>query len=46
MVHVEANSDQYPDDPQRYELVFDNLRAAATSVPETPALIRNMVNDL
>ncbi|WP_037957141.1 helix-turn-helix domain-containing protein [Streptomyces sulphureus] len=46
VVYVEANSDQYPHDVSRYELVFDNLRAAAASVPETLALIRNMVNDL
>ncbi|MDJ1130440.1 Scr1 family TA system antitoxin-like transcriptional regulator [Streptomyces iconiensis] len=45
MVYVEANSDQYPDDVQRYEVVFDNLRAAAASAPETLTLIRNMVND-
>nr|WP_274598905.1 helix-turn-helix transcriptional regulator [Streptomyces albus] len=46
VVYVEANSDQYPDDVPRYESVFVNLRAAAVSVPETLALIRNMVNDL
>lgn len=46
VVYVEANSDQYPSDVPRYELAFDNLRAAAASVPETLALIRNMVNDL
>lgn len=46
VVYVEANSDPYPGDVQRYEVVFDNLRAAAVSVPQTLALIRNMVKEL
>ncbi|TSB19975.1 helix-turn-helix domain-containing protein [Streptomyces benahoarensis] len=46
VVYVEANSDQYPSDVPRYELAFDNLRAAAAGVPETLTLIRNMVKDL
>lgn len=46
VVHVEANTDQYPDDVQRYEVLFDNLRAAALNVPQTLTLIRNMVKDL
>ncbi|MFI6347200.1 helix-turn-helix domain-containing protein [Streptomyces sp. NPDC050560] len=46
VVYVEANSDQYPSDVQRYEVLFDNLRASAVSVPQTLALIRNMVKEL
>ena len=46
VVYVEANSDQYPADVQRYEKLFDHLRASAASVPQTLALIRNMVKEL
>lgn len=46
VVYVEANSDQYPADVQRFEKLFDNLRASAVSVPQTLALIRNVVKEL
>lgn len=46
VVYVEANSDQYPSDVQGYSLLFDNLRASAVSVPQTLAMIRNMVKAL
>ena len=43
IVYVEANSDPYPGDTQRYEVLFDHLRANAMSAPQTLAMIRNMV---
>jgi transcriptional regulator with XRE-family HTH domain len=46
VVYVEGDSDPYADDVQRYEVLFDNLRANAVSVPQTLRLIRSMVKEL
>ena len=46
VVYVETNTDQYPGDVQRYEVLFDHLRAHAASVPQTLAMIRNKVSEL
>jgi transcriptional regulator with XRE-family HTH domain len=46
VVYVEANTEQYPGDVQRYEVLFDHLRAHAASVPQTLAMIQNKVKQL
>ncbi|MFI7273090.1 helix-turn-helix domain-containing protein [Streptomyces sp. NPDC049879] len=46
VAYVEANSDPYPDDAQRYTLLFDNLRGSAVSVTQTQAMIRSMKKEL
>lgn len=46
VVYVEANTDPYPADGQRYEELFDNLRASAASVPETLKMIKDRMNQL
>jgi transcriptional regulator with XRE-family HTH domain len=43
VVYAETNSDPYPGDTQRYAVLFDQLRANAMSVPQTLAMIKNMV---
>ncbi|UED86478.1 helix-turn-helix domain-containing protein [Streptomyces profundus] len=46
VVYVESNSDPYVRDSERYELLFDNLRANAASIPQTLALIKNRMSEL
>lgn len=46
VVYVEANNDQYPGDTAPYEVLFDNLRASAASVPETLKMIKDRMNQL
>ncbi|MGP4114858.1 helix-turn-helix domain-containing protein [Streptomyces sp. 4N509B] len=46
VVYVEGNSDQYPSDAERYEALFDNLRAHAASVPQTLKMIKNRMDQL
>ncbi|RMI46070.1 XRE family transcriptional regulator [Streptomyces triticirhizae] len=46
VVYVESNSDPYVRNTERYELMFDNLRANAVSVPESLALIKNRMSEL
>ena len=48
VVYLESSSDPYPDregDIERYGLIFDNLRAAALSVPQTQALMKKLVKE-
>ncbi|MFB7759190.1 helix-turn-helix domain-containing protein [Streptomyces xiamenensis] len=46
VVYAEANDDPYSGDPQAYQVVFDNLRANAASVPQTLGLIRDRMREL
>ncbi|WP_110945848.1 helix-turn-helix domain-containing protein [Streptomyces avicenniae] len=46
VVYVEANNDPYPDEAQRYTLLFDNLRGSAVSVTQTQAMIRSVKKEL
>ncbi|MDT0322875.1 helix-turn-helix domain-containing protein [Streptomyces millisiae] len=46
VVYVEANTDPYVSDSQRYEVLFDNLRANAVSAPQTLAMIKNRMKEL
>jgi hypothetical protein len=46
VVYVETNTDPYPGDVQRYQVLFDHLRADAVSVPQTLALIKKWMKDL
>lgn len=46
VAYVEANTDPYPPDVQRYEVLFDNLRASAASVPETLRMIKDRMDQL
>ncbi|MFJ7996761.1 DUF5753 domain-containing protein [Streptomyces sp. NPDC096310] len=46
VVYTEGNTDSYPADIQRYEVLFDYVRANAMSVADSLAMIRSMVNEL
>lgn len=46
VVYVEGSADQYPDAVDRYEALFDNLRAHAASVPETLNMIKTRMDQL
>jgi transcriptional regulator with XRE-family HTH domain len=46
VVYVEANADPYVGNLQEHEVLFDNLRANAISVPQTLEMIRSRMREL